>query len=908
MNQFPSNAAFIFPWRAYQQRVLDAMPHYLRDGNLHVIAPPGSGKTILGLEAALRLNKPTLILAPTLTIRNQWIDRFCTLFLNTVETPTWISTDVRKPAFLTVITYQGLHAACSTNFGIDTSEINEDEDEAEIPIHEKKASTSKLNEIASLLSAQNVQTIVVDEMHHLRNEWWRTLNTIKSKLDPTIVGLTATPPYDVSAQEWARYTALSGAVDIEISVPELVAAGDLCPHQDYVYLSLPTEVEQANLEKLNKALEALFTDLKNDVMLLAYVKSHKAIITAQEHTDWIYANIDVYASFLIYLHANHVRITDEHLDILGDKNVTIPLLDRGWLTVLLQFYLFESKKETMLDEHQKLMLHTLRRNGVLEHSTINFNHHVAVASTLNASIGKLDSILEIARFENAQLGSALRMVILTDYIRKEYLVNSGTNDVRLTKFGVISIFEKLSSYNTNDKLGVLTGTVVIVPVPVFKILQERFTESTQLELNGQPLSYDADYIHVTVNGTSRQLMVHLVTALFEEGHIHILTGTKALLGEGWDSPAVNTLILASFVGSFVQSNQMRGRAIRVQQGNKGKASAIWHLACVDLSCKDGGEDVNLLRRRFKSFVGISCARNKQIENGISRMQLPEIITQSEQVAGYNRVSLDNASSRENLSKKWTSSLKQGVALVEEIHMPFANDSSYSAVMTSNLKKSVSSAFAAISLGFTTFLSDVFITVIQRGFGFSTLMQIQGFVMLFGGMGLLFFSGLTIKYTHTYLKFKHLQRNFHNIALVMVKSLIRAQVIQTNVDHIKINTVTDADGTISCHLTACTNYEKSVFLDAMQVMLSPIETPRYILKSKQGIFGVNLQTDYYSIPDSIAKNKTLARYFLERWKEHVGGCELIFTRSIQGRKILIQSRLSAVTAILQNKVTRSNIWR
>ncbi|MCI0692586.1 hypothetical protein L0337_11355 [candidate division KSB1 bacterium] len=42
----------------------------LNDNHLHIIAAPGSGKTILGLEVVRRLNKPALILSPTLAVRD----------------------------------------------------------------------------------------------------------------------------------------------------------------------------------------------------------------------------------------------------------------------------------------------------------------------------------------------------------------------------------------------------------------------------------------------------------------------------------------------------------------------------------------------------------------------------------------------------------------------------------------------------------------------------------------------------------------------------------------------------------------------------------------------------------------------------------------------------------------------
>lgn len=248
MTSFPKEAYFKYPWRKYQQRVLDELQEHLNDDHLHVIAPPGSGKTILGLEVVLRLNQPTLILAPTLSIRNQWIQRFCELFLMTNTPPDWISREIRKPRFLTVVTYQGLHAAC--NNLKDNEESDEEEEKSENRLEE--STNPNMDNVIKGLREQNVKTIVVDEAHHLKNEWWLTLTKIKEQIDPVIVGLTATPPYDVTANEWQRYVELNGPVDTEISVPELVVEGNLCPHQDYVHFTLPTERENQILQEFPK--------------------------------------------------------------------------------------------------------------------------------------------------------------------------------------------------------------------------------------------------------------------------------------------------------------------------------------------------------------------------------------------------------------------------------------------------------------------------------------------------------------------------------------------------------------------------------------------------------------------------------------------------------------------------------
>ena len=72
-------------FRDCQRRVLEHAQQYLDDGRLHVVAAPGSGKTVLGLELIRRLGAPCLILSPTSAIRSQWGERLRDLFLDDPE-------------------------------------------------------------------------------------------------------------------------------------------------------------------------------------------------------------------------------------------------------------------------------------------------------------------------------------------------------------------------------------------------------------------------------------------------------------------------------------------------------------------------------------------------------------------------------------------------------------------------------------------------------------------------------------------------------------------------------------------------------------------------------------------------------------------------------------------------------
>ena len=808
---------------------------------------------------------------------------------------------------MTVVTYQGLHAACSNQ----DDEEDEMELEEESPeVDEIKRADSNLDLIVKALKAQDIQTIIVDEAHHLKNEWWKTLTKIKKSLNTTIVGLTATPPYDVTATEWQRYIELNGPVDTEISVPELIIEGNLCPHQDYVYFTFPTAKEEKGILDFRENINKLFEEIKRDQTIIKAIESHPIWQDPKEHLEWIYSNLSYYSACLIFLSSNGRNIPKTHLEVIGDRKLEIPELDYEWLASLLDFYLYKEKQyfETY-EDHRKALENRLRRYGAIERRQINFSHNKSLTSVLTSSISKLDGIKTIVDFEYAQLGNALRLVVLTDFIRKEFLVDAAENNLELNKIGVIPIFEKLRRHNPDQKkIGVLTGSVIIIPKTAVKAFEAKAAHCGIAKINATPISYDKAYVSISQTFQIKHHMVHIITQIFQEGEIEVLVGTKSLLGEGWDAPAINSLILASFVGSFVLSNQMRGRAIRTQIGNKDKTSNVWHLACIDPTLNTGGEDIDLLRRRFRSFVGVSFDENAGIENGIDRLNMPDPIYKKKAITKKNEEMFAFAADRESLKQRWKMALKTGVSLVEEIKIPFPKEKEYRVLKSMYLTKTIGNLFVTLVAGMLGYSLKVLELFGKIGESMTVEQDIHIFLGIFGTIGLLIFGRLTLKTFWLYLKYRDISKDVHNIGNALLASLVKLGVIRTHMDLLKVHTTIDDWGAVFCFLEGGTTFEKSTFINALVEIVQPIDNPRYVIERKNLFLKLIRQIDYHAVPDLLGRNKQLAEDFRTHWQKFVGSCDLIFTRTIKGRKLLLRSRVQSLASHFEKRVTHVNRWR
>lgn len=901
---FPPEMKFRGKWRTYQTRLLDSLAAYLDDNRLHVVAAPGSGKTTFGLEVVRRINKRTLVLAPTITIRDQWAERLIEQFLPPESPqPDWVSTDIRNPGLLTIATYQAMHAVCTgqpeTIEAFDSDEENGSEPVAANGNGNGNAKPAEQAELPACLS--EVATLLVDEAHHLRAEWWRTLTLVADRLKPTVIALTATPPFDVSPYEWQRYEELCGPIDAEISIPELVLQDDLSPHQDYVYFTTPAAEEQKSINEFRASVDSFVRRLLENGEFAAALATHPWIADPDNHLEEILERPEYLSSLVVYLHGVGAEIPRKALSALGVGSKTVPAVDLAWLEILLTRCLYEDLASfAAIDPLLKSLRHDLLQIGAIERRKVVLRNPSVQGRLLTTSKTKLHSIEEIVRFEAGSMKDGLRCVVLTDFIRKADLPNTNANPAEFEDIGAVPIFETLRRSGIPDiRLGVLCGSLVIVPESAKELIMQTADRIgiSRDDLVLRPLVHDSAYWLLEIKGTYRQGAVGLLTAVFEQGGITILVGTKSLLGEGWDAPAVNTLILATFVGSYVLSNQMRGRSIRIDPKCPTKTANVWHLVCVEPGTQAPGDDYDMLTRRFSAFVGVNPA-TRTIENGIDRLGLGCPPFTRESIAELNSEAAARALDRDALRRTWDEALASGV--------------------TKQMTEGLNAAATTLPRGFV-FRNTIAALLVEAGTlfvaVFSTLARVFGRVhsdqdpttILAVIAGIAAAVSLPSAITAFWRLVRHgtPERSMKQIGMAVLEAL-RTEGSLNAQSEFQINAERNRDGSVYCWLTGGTGRDQSIFIRAMGEVLRPIENPRYLLA--QNRYWRFFRENYFSVPEVFGRKKEFAEAFAKRWRSRVGPVQLVYTRSPKGRRILLRARMHSLSAAFQGAAERMSCWK
>ena len=683
------------PLRDYQQSLLDRL-HPDDGSTLHLLAPPGAGKTLMGLELAVRNGRRALVLVPTTVIGAQWIHQAQKLFISPAvgspsvtgsvgtHLPSARPEQAAEAADLTVLTYQSLAVVDSSPAWSDAArshwltELTADGRSAgsaeawlkRLEADNPRAYNRGLRARATTIRRQvdeldddaidsilglgtrarldalvtaGVATIVLDECHHLKAHWAIVVHYLvrrlkRAGLSPTLIGLTATEPSgeDRSAR---RYRALLGDVDAEVPVPAVIRAGHLAPCRQLAWFTLPSPEETTFLATAGEELhhrvgELLLSPDGIDYLLevvappmsstapvggsgsgplprIAGADVDHAPTTARPREEdelvrRIVAGFDA-DPLLAASAAALLRKTGSYRGTALSTRVVpllpeLDLLDLDDELRLLSRYAHDrllAAPERRRDWESTREL--LRGFGLyLTDSGIRAGRS-PVDTITAASRAKDTAVVDILRHELDSIGERLRAVVVTD--AAEHSAPHRALDVLGPASrpgpagGAVRCMSTLLSdadlrslhpvLLTSSRLSLASGDTSLL---------DRLRRSTGLAL---PATDDGWMLSVTGQGVGSAGLVLAVSELVTAGEVRLVVGTRGLLGEGWDCPAVNTLIDLTAATTSASTQQLRGRTMRLDPGWVDKVAHNWSVTCLLPSHPRlrSNPDLNRLRRK-----------------------------------------------------------------------------------------------------------------------------------------------------------------------------------------------------------------------------------------------------------------------------------------------------------------------
>ena len=648
--------------RPYQRIALEAFEADRAAGrrSTHLVAPPGSGKTLIGLEIVRRLDRPALVLAPTATVAAQWRDK---LALFTEDPVPYLAPD----GPLHVFTYQ---AICQTHdpggalreaatellvaeraqvtgtplervraeVAAFTGSARErfERDVANAIARLKRAAASgegpeavrfedlvaptARERVAQLLAA-GVGTLVLDECHHLASLWGYLVGAVISALeDVHTIGLTATSPRELSGEEARLYSSLLGPVDFQIPTPAVVRDGHLAPYQELAYFTAPLASEREWLAERHTRFAELLDHLHDsppaDQEDLAFGPWVIGRIRYRDTGDGLarvpFSTLaarrpELARAGLRYLTSAGLELPDDAPRGEGWREA--PTLD-DWLVLISDYALgclrahpgeAAEQRFTELQVALRDLGFVLTRQGVRRGGS-------EVDRVLTASAAKPLGAIEILAAEAEIRGDSLRAVILCDSERGERQPEGSPLALSGGARGVVRALGGDIRTAALRPLLVTGSTVACLPDDATRFAGALGAAESQLHDGLTLLSTAGWDTRSWVNSAGRALA---------EGMTQVMVSTRALLGEGWDEPSLNVVIDLTTVAADVSVRQMRGRALRLDPRDPEKLASNWDVVCVAADLARGTADYGRFVRRH-AHLHAPC-EDGSIESGVSHV-------------------------------------------------------------------------------------------------------------------------------------------------------------------------------------------------------------------------------------------------------------------------------------------------
>lgn len=1002
MNLF-QDLSFRHPFRKYQQMVLEQIVAEQKDRKYHIVAPPGAGKTIIGLELIRRFGEPAVVFAPTTTIQSQWYEKIGLFLKPSDDIARYASMDPHQRAPIHIFTYQLISTPAEAQEHIrqaalllwqeellyngQASSLENARERQEL-LHQNNPEAYRKDllrfsnrikhrllrepnvdiapflhpnarQLIDELVAYGIRTVVLDECHHLLDYWAIVLRYLIERLNqPHVIGLTATLPSPDGDEEFENYDSLLGEVDFEVPTPAVVKEGDLAPYRDLVYIVKPTRREMEYLNRIQAEFEAAISGLTTNARFREWVWQIGALPSDTENlqTAW-QARWEEHP--LLMLAA--VRF----LNSIGEAppaNLPTPvealeaLQLEDWALLLERFGLDVLKPSPAAEDHR--LLQHLRK--VIQPFGLTLTERGIQQSrspgdlVLTFSESKDFAVSHILVAEAKAMGKKLRAIVVTDYER----LGSGVRHLKGVldddAGSAVRIFGHLATNPNTVALSpaLVTGSLFRLPAQAAPAVLQEFCNILQAQNLRATCSikptYTSHIVELTGEGPdwNSRTYVRLATAAFEKGLIQCLVGTRGIFGEGWDSLFLNTLIDLTSVTTSTSVQQLRGRTLRLDPSWKRKVAHNWDIVCIAPGYQRGALDFERFMTRHSRFWSLVIytdwleerrETNSQsapphlhgkIAKGVVHVS-PELVSNilngqkgllhDIDIARHNARTMRQIAQRDLVYDLWN---------IGEEYSNFsyttttlnARDLKIKTVFTleHTLKKLMRDLFTSIM---TLILTVLYVT---KSFWMGTLIQgLQTFLMsLIGFFGLIsatiwiLYGKQIIQTARSLLIAQIPDAILRDIGRALLETLRDLGLVSRNLSAEFIRVVQSGQDTYNVLLDYASPQDSDTFIRAFQEIFEPVRDQRYlIMRTEDRMPNLPLkmlwlplrrwvrQTGmyppaYHPVPKVLAARKERVERFAEYWARYVGGGEIIFTRSEQGRAILLAARAQRRPSVKQ----------
>ncbi len=692
-----------------------------------------------------------------------------------------------------------------------------------------------------------------------------------------MIGLTATPPHMMTADQKALHTELFGAVDLEVSAPALVRDGHLAPYQELAYFTTPTPAEAGYVH--GEAVR--FAELRAGLLAPGFaatsfpqwlqqrvVERRDAASGAQVSWDRFERDEPALANAALRLHSDGLlplpegaRLREQHRH---------PPSAQDWVALIGDYCrrcLLPSgdpRDEAAYEAIRKALPsigHRLTRTGPRAAES-------PVDRVLARSESKAYAVADILRAESAELGGRLRALVLTDFAEAGGTVPAALDGVlEEGAGGARLVLETLLADATAAALDpvLMTGQRVAVhPDTAARLAAWLTAEAPGLATAVTPAGGTAAEI-TGGPGWEPRRYVPLVTRFFAEGGSRCLVGTRALLGEGWDAPAVNVVIDLTAATTPTSVVQARGRALRLDGDWAEKVADNWAVVCVTAGHPKGAADYDRFIRKHDRYFALSGAGDiisgvAHVDPGLSPFGPPD----PGGLAELNARMLIRAGERAAVRDRWN------------IGEPYADEPVATVTVA-----------ARRPLGLPREYLPVPAARREPGRAARLAAALGWFFLVAAKAGGAPSSG-----------------SLEDMAMAVADALHEAGLVSRDGAAVWLEPL---PGGYRARLRDVPAAESATFAAALEEVLSPLAQPRYIVPRlflprpagrRAAIAlavrrltgrGVPATVVYHAVPAALGANRKLAGTFARAWHARVGPGELLYAGSPEGTGILAAQR-------------------